>query len=286
MSNKLDYIIKPGHYNVKEKNIKYYGLDFSAEVRAEMRANGYPTRLDCNVPCDQPNICDLLTDCNFGGGGSFSGVQTDSTLAGTGLTGNILKLAQQGATVGQGLVWNGTTWVPSSGNTYTNGLTKTGTDVEWGGTLEQDTTIIGAQKAITWSNTGRIRFFTDSTFGNANSQFDLNTLSSLPITVKHTQNANADQYAQLLVDSDGTLTRLEQRLDTSASGVYMTGADNVQIATLVGGTNTIKAAVKVQGDYVLLLNLPIAADDTAAGAAGVPQNGLYKTATGEIRIKL
>lgn len=41
-------------------------------------------------------------------------VEHDATLAGTGVTGSLLKLAQQGATNGQTLVWNGTSWVPST----------------------------------------------------------------------------------------------------------------------------------------------------------------------------
>lgn len=39
---------------------------------------------------------------------------TDATLSGNGLTSTPLKLAQQSATTGQGLKWNGTTWKPGS----------------------------------------------------------------------------------------------------------------------------------------------------------------------------
>ena len=41
-------------------------------------------------------------------------VQHDATLSGQGITGNLLKLAQQGATLGQFLRWNGTTWAPAN----------------------------------------------------------------------------------------------------------------------------------------------------------------------------
>ncbi len=68
-------------------------------------------------------------------------VLTNSTLTGNGSTGNELGIAQQGATTGQVLTWNGTTWVPqaaapvsttntisTSGNTITsnvNGVSST-----------------------------------------------------------------------------------------------------------------------------------------------------------------
>lgn len=48
-------------------------------------------------------------------------VVTDSTLAGTGILASPLKLAPQGATSGQVLVFNGTTWLPE--NPFSGGLT-------------------------------------------------------------------------------------------------------------------------------------------------------------------
>ena len=41
-------------------------------------------------------------------------ILTNSTLTGNGSTGNELEIAQQGATTGQVLTWNGTTWVPQA----------------------------------------------------------------------------------------------------------------------------------------------------------------------------
>lgn len=41
-------------------------------------------------------------------------VSTNSTLSGTGVAGNVLGIAQQGATTGQVLRWNGTTWAPAT----------------------------------------------------------------------------------------------------------------------------------------------------------------------------
>lgn len=42
---------------------------------------------------------------------------TDATLAGNGVTGTPLRIAQQGATTGQVLQWSGTTWVPATVST-------------------------------------------------------------------------------------------------------------------------------------------------------------------------
>lgn len=38
---------------------------------------------------------------------------TDNTLSGNGTSSSKLKIAQQGASIGQTLVWNGLTWAPS-----------------------------------------------------------------------------------------------------------------------------------------------------------------------------
>lgn len=53
-------------------------------------------------------------------------VVTDTTLAGTGITGNVLKIAQQGATSGQIMKWSGSSWIPA--NPPTGGITSVATD--------------------------------------------------------------------------------------------------------------------------------------------------------------
>ncbi|MGB4655220.1 MAG: tail fiber domain-containing protein [Bacteroidales bacterium] len=65
------------------------------------------------------------------GGGDNWGtqvVQTDATLSGEGTTANKLKIAQQGATNGQVLKWNGSTWAPANDNTGSGGGTPGGVD--------------------------------------------------------------------------------------------------------------------------------------------------------------
>lgn len=52
-----------------------------------------------------------------GGGGGLDSVFTTARLSGNGTSGNPLDIAQQGATAGQVLKWNGTTWVPDDDST-------------------------------------------------------------------------------------------------------------------------------------------------------------------------
>lgn len=64
-----------------------------------------------------------------GGSGDNWGTQsavTDATLAGNGVTGNALKIAQQGAGSGDVLAWNGSSWAPSAGGSV---WTKTGNNI-------------------------------------------------------------------------------------------------------------------------------------------------------------
>ncbi len=68
------------------------------------------------------------TDVGGGSGDNWGtqSVVTDATLAGNGVTGNGLKIAQQGANTGDVLAWSGTTWAPSAGGSV---WTKTGNNI-------------------------------------------------------------------------------------------------------------------------------------------------------------
>ena len=64
-----------------------------------------------------------------GGGGDNWGTQvaiTNSTLSGNGTTASPLGIAQQSASTGQVLKWNGTTWLPATDETGSGGGTPTG----------------------------------------------------------------------------------------------------------------------------------------------------------------
>lgn len=79
-----------------------------------------------------------------GGGGSGDNwgsqtVQTDNSLNGNGTSGNVLKIAQQGAAVGNVLKWNGTSWIPAN-----DSLGVGGSGDNWGSqTVQTDNTLTG-----------------------------------------------------------------------------------------------------------------------------------------------
>jgi hypothetical protein len=55
--------------------------------------------------------------------GTQTVVTTGTALTGSGTTGSQLRLAQQGATTGQVLKWNGTNWIPGTDNVGSGGIT-------------------------------------------------------------------------------------------------------------------------------------------------------------------
>ncbi len=85
----------------------------------------------------------LPADDNNSGGDNWGAqtAQTDLTLKGNGTPGNLLGIAQQGASNGQVLKWNGSAWLPSDDNTGTGPADNWGTQVAiTNATLEGDGT--------------------------------------------------------------------------------------------------------------------------------------------------
>lgn len=73
-------------------------------------SNSVPTiNISSFISSDSPNLITLGTDNQL-----KVALYKDATIAGNGLNGDPLKLAQQSATSGQVLTWNGTSWVPNS----------------------------------------------------------------------------------------------------------------------------------------------------------------------------
>lgn len=58
-----DYVIKPGLYAPFKCGQKIEGLHLNRLIEDVLRENGYPTK---SSTCVQPNLCDLLEDCNLG----------------------------------------------------------------------------------------------------------------------------------------------------------------------------------------------------------------------------
>jgi hypothetical protein len=126
-------------------------------------------------------IQDTVTISN-GGGLSVTGtypdytitqnISTDATLAGIGTPGNPLKIAQQSATTGQVLKWNGTTWLPNTD------LGVTGSGVDGRVTFWTGTNTISSNGNFLWDNT--------------NSRLGINVSPSYPFHVVGTAHINGD----------------------------------------------------------------------------------------------
>ncbi|MGL5075684.1 MAG: hypothetical protein ACRDBG_07555 [Waterburya sp.] len=168
---------------------------------------------------------------------------------------------------------------------FINGVNQAGATVKWGGSLTEPTTITGNQFPILWENIGNTIFYTDPTLGNAQSYFQLPTGASSPIQLVHSRNSDTTIRANLLVDCDGPLTRLEQRDSLNVCGVYMTSPTQVEIVTKnASGTNI--TGITIVGDNIVLNNPKVAVDNTAASGLGIPVNGMYVTPTGEVRVRV
>lgn len=64
---KKKYVILPGMFTSIPVDVNIEGLDLTKEVRAILNECGYPCD-PCGDGCDQPNICDLISECAQGGG--------------------------------------------------------------------------------------------------------------------------------------------------------------------------------------------------------------------------
>ena len=148
-------------------------------------------------------IQDTVTISN-GGGLSITGaypdytitqnISTDATLAGIGTPGTPLKIAQQGATVGQTLKWGGSTWIPNNDL----GVTGIGTApflAYWSGPnsiiASANAEIIGSDIRITDGSFtllgslggGNLKVFSDGTKG------DIQTFGSVDLYLNRQGNA-------------------------------------------------------------------------------------------------
>lgn len=100
-------------------------------------------------------------------------IKTNATLAGSGFNGNVLGIAQQGATTNQILKWNGTNWAPANettsnnidSTTANNGLTISGKNLQLGGNLTQATTITNNANPLTIATGGTALNITGLTAG-------------------------------------------------------------------------------------------------------------------------
>ncbi len=111
-----DVIIYSGQYGLFTKGQKAPGLHLNRFVRDILRECGYPCN-GCGEVCLEPNLCDKLTDCGFGGGGG--------------------TLAPGGK--GDLLYYDGSDWVSLAVGTAGQVLTSVGGDPVWANALSAAT---------------------------------------------------------------------------------------------------------------------------------------------------
>ena len=252
MREARETILYPGTFTevLKPKN---GAKTLEALVRAEMRKNGYPTNSCLEVPCDQPNICDLLTDCELGSGSpptlcSFNG------LNGSGLEGNCYGL---GGTLAE------VTTIDT--DTFDFSVTKDNVllDInDAGGSLGAGETarFLGTNGTIT----AEVGVYTSG--GGA------------PSTGSRTYNSATDFYTW--IKHDTALEQLSLRSGLAANVDYFhVGLDETSV--VIGHSTAAFITVKEEplftgGTHTINVDgLVLYADSTAAASDGLPAGALY-----------
>lgn len=122
-------------------------------------------------------------------------------------------------------------------------------------------------------------------FANADLVLDgtrLHDLNGNAILIADNPSASTTEYftlgggvAEIGYGASGSLDRIQ--VSTNTITLDLNGVTKISVT--VGNNIELK-------DLVYLTNLPTYASDALAGAGGLAQHGVYKTATGELRIKL
>ncbi len=202
-------------------------------------------------------------------------VVTDATLAGNGVTGTPLKIAQQGAVSGQVLQWSGASWIPGT-VTGTGTVTSIGTSAPLtGGTITSSGTIglstVGTPgtygsattvPVITTDAWGRVTTVTTATIsGGGGGITSSGTTNYIPKFTSATNIGNSDMY------QSGTKVGLGTIAPTATFDA--TSTDDM-VGSFVGTSGTAPTIGVLQGKY-------------AGTDASVPNSvGVYGASTPDI----
>ncbi|MFM9983605.1 MAG: hypothetical protein ACKVOK_00130 [Flavobacteriales bacterium] len=165
-----------------------------------------------------------VADNDIGGGNGDNwgtqSVATDATLSGNGVLGNELELAQQGATNGQTLKWNGTSWVPANDID-----TDTNTDA-------QTLTLVGSNLSISGGNSVTLPAGTAYTAGTG--------ISIAGSTITNTGDTDATNDLTNTSTASGDVTGTFSNLQIAANAVGSAEiADNAIGATELASTSVV-----------------------------------------------
>jgi len=170
-----------------------------------------------------------------------------------------LRLAQQGATSGQVLKWNGIKWAPGTDNTGSggltaanNGLSVTGTTVQLGGSLIQATTVDQDGFQQTWKDGRNVFSRYNNTTGNVSAVMVVEGIGASPNTtgtaedaalvVKGYNNGGGTAYANELAVGQYTTAATGnwiQVRDQTANGTEYPIHINPNGGKFIVGTNTV-----------------------------------------------
>jgi hypothetical protein len=230
-------------------------------VEKVLIANGYPV---VGNTCNQPDICDLLTDCDLGGGGGISSICALNGLSGTGLEGDC-------ATLG-GVLIQVTDIVTDA---YDFSVTKDNVKLDIndaGGTL-------GAGEVARFYGTNGTIIAESGVFTNG---------GGAPTVASRVYNSGDNFYAIQAVDT--TLERIIYNVATSTNS-YLTSFVMTDESVLFGLTGITTTTFNVEKftftggtDIIKLVGLPTFANNAAAAAASLPVDSLYKTGAGALMI--
>lgn len=178
------------------------------------------------------------------------GVTTDATLSGDGKTGNPLKIAQNGATIGQTLTWSGSAWIPqNNGNSWSLlGNSGTNASTNFLGTTDNQPLIFktNSTENVRISNVGYVGISTNNplTSLQVNGGFSLNST---------TVNLTADN--QVITVGNFSNIKLNSNNATSANRTFTLSNGLVEgqmlvIYPVVGAAQLLDAGnVNIAGNF-------------------------------------
>lgn len=250
-------VLYPGTYYTTDSPAGKNSLE--SRIRAVLRDCGYPC-VNCNdAPCTQPDICDLISACPGSGTlTSLNGVQGDGT------TGDEFRL---GGSLDRVTAINTSTFDFSF---YKDNVKLDINDA--GGSLGagEVARFLGTNGTIT----AEVGVYTT---GGGAPQFGARWYNSGSDVYNTIQQSSALETLSLKAGLAANTDYFEVNIKKDA--IFIGHADTVSTSL------EIKAFSFTGGSYITLLrNLPVFADNSAAVAAGLPVDTLYKTSTGEPRI--
>ncbi|MEI7801490.1 MAG: hypothetical protein WCI97_02475, partial [Bacteroidota bacterium] len=182
-------------------------------------------------------------------------VITDPTLSGNGTGGTPLRIAQQGATVGQALKWNGTTWLPSNDN-----------DV-------QTLSLVGNTLSISNGNNVTLPASTSYSAGNgltlAGTTFNLNAITDATLSGNGTPLTPLKIAQQGAVNGDVLQWNGTSWVPTTIASVITLGQSTTSVFGTTGLVVPVNSAFNVIPGLSQIINVPAGYSAFITTAGGV-----------------